>query len=169
MAARYRVTLTRDEIDTLEEITHSGVRAARTVLYARALLLLDQGKYGNAKWNVDAAATAVGLTDRTLEHLKERLVKYGLDAALERKKPVKPSRRLVFDGVFAARLTQLACSEAPKGYSRWTIRLLADKLVELQIVPKVSAMTICNTLKKMNFSLTAAGTGKSRQMRIRTS
>lgn len=165
MATWYRVTLMKEEVDTLEELTHSGVRAARTVLYARALLLLDQGKFGTARWNVDAVATAVGLTDRTLEHLKERLVKYGLDAALERKKPVKPSRKILFDGGFAARLTQLACSKAPKGHARWTIRLLADKLVELQIVPSVSTMTVCNTLKKMNFSLTAANTGKSLRMK----
>jgi len=63
--------------------------------------------------------------------------------------------KIIFDGEFAARLTQLACSEAPKGHSRWTIRLLADKLVELQIVPSV-----CNTLKKMNSSLISANTGK---------
>ena len=108
------------------------------------------------------------MTARTLEHLKERFVKYGLDAALERKKPVKPSRKLIFTGEFAARLTQLACSEAPQGRSRWTVRLLAEKLVELQIVPAVSAMTVCNTLKKMNFALTSANTGKSPRMKMRS-
>ena len=167
MAKWYRVTLTQKEVDTLEEITRSGVRAARTVLYARALLLLDQGEFGTARWNVDAVAIAVGLTDRTLEHLKERLVKYGLDAALERKKPLRPSRKIVFDGRFAARLTQLACSEAPKGHSRWTVRLLADKLVELKIVPSVSTMTVCNTLKKMNLNLISANSGKSLRMKTR--
>lgn len=148
MTATYRVTLIQEEIDQLEDITRNGIRAARTVLYARALLLLDQGEFATAKWTVDHVAAAVGLTDRALVRLKERFVQYGLDAALERKKPVRPSRDLIFDGEFAARLTQLACSAAPDGRARWTVRLLAEKLVELQIVPAVSAMTVCNTLKK---------------------
>lgn len=80
--------------------------------------------------------------------VEQQFVKYGLDSALERKKPCLPSRRLIFDGEFEARLTQLACSPAPDGYSRWTVRLLRDKLIELEIVPTVSTMTVCNTLKK---------------------
>lgn len=166
MATWYRITLTQDEIGSLEEITRNGIRAARTVLYARALLLLDQGEFAKAKWTMDDVATAVGLTDRALVRLKERFVKYGLDAALERKKPVRPSRELIFDGEFAARLTQLACSEVPDGRSRWTVRLLAEKLVELQIVQSVSPMTVCNTLKKMNFSLTGANTGKFHRIKM---
>jgi len=165
MATTYRITLTQEEIDQLEDITRNGIRAARTVLYARALLLLDQGEFAKTKWTVDHVAVAVGLADRALVRLKERFVQYGLDAALERKKPVRPSRELVFDGEFAARLTQLACSEAPDGHARWTVRLLAEKLVDLQIVPAVSAMTVCNTLKKMNFSLTGANTGKFRRIK----
>lgn len=165
MVATYRVTLTQEDIDQLEDITRNGIRAARTVLYARALLLLDQGEFAKAKWTVDHVAVAVGLADRALVRLKERFVQYGLDAALERKKPVRPSRELVFDGEFAARLTQLACSEVPDGYARWTVRLLAEKMVELQIVPAVSAMTVCNTLKKMNFSLIGTNTGKFRRIK----
>ena len=122
------------------------------MLYVQALLLLDQGKFAKANWKTDDVVTAVGLSDRVLARLKERFVKYGLDSALERKKPVRPFRKLFFDREFVARLTQLACSEAPDDRSRWTIRLLAEKLVELQIVPSVSAMTVCNTLKKTNFN-----------------
>ena len=165
MATTYRVTLTQEEIDQLVDITRNGIRAARTVLYARALLLLDQGEFAKTKWTVDRVAVAVGLADRALVRLKERFVQYGLDAALERKKPVRSSRELVFDGEFAARLTQLACSEAPDGHARWTVRLLAEKLVELQIVPAVSAMTVCNTLKKMNLNLISANTGKFRRIK----
>jgi len=150
----YKITLTREERDELDGVTRRGREAARKVLYARALLLLDEGEYGSDRWKVDAVSTAVGMSDRTLEHLKKRFVSHGLDAALERRKPCIPSRRLVFDGEFEARLTQLACSAAPDGRSRWTVRLLRDKLVELKIVPSVSAMTVCNTLKKTNLSLT---------------
>jgi len=152
--ASYKVTLTREERSELEGITRRGREAAKKVLYARALLLLDEGDGAKEKWKVDAVSSAVGMSDRTLEHLKERFVMHGLDAALERKKPCLPSRRLIFDGEFEARLTQLACSAAPEGHSRWTVRLLRDKLVELRIVPSVSAMTVCNTLKKTNLSLT---------------
>ena len=152
--AIYKVTLTREERNELEGVTRRGREAAKKVLYARALLLLDEGEGAKEKWKVDAVSSAVGMSDRTLEHLKERFVRHGLDAALERRKPCLPSRRLIFDGEFEARLTQLACSASPEGHSRWTVRLLRDKLVELKIVPAVSAMTVCNTLKKMSLSLT---------------
>jgi len=151
--ASYKITLTQEEREELEGVTRRGREAAKKVLYARALLLLDEGDGAKERWKVDAVSSAVGMTDRTLEHLKERFVKHGLDAALERRKPCSPSRRLIFDGAFEARLTQLACSAAPEGHSRWTVRLLRDKLVELRIVPSVSAMTVCNTLKKTNLSL----------------
>jgi len=153
MAPRYRVTLTKEEREELEAISTKGRRAARTVLYARALLLLDAGEFG-PKWVVVKVAEAIGATTRSLEHLKKRFVEEGLIAAIERKIRVKPPREIRFGGEFEAHLLALACSEAPAGKSRWTIRLLAEKLIELKIVPTVSPMTVCNTLKKMNLSLT---------------
>ena len=90
-----------------------------------------------------------------------------MEEALQRKERERPPRSVVFDGEFEARLIQLACSKAPAGRSRWTIRLLAEKLVELKIVPTVSNMTVCNALKKTNFSLTAQGIGRSRQTTTR--
>lgn len=152
--ASYKVTLSEEERKELMVMTHKGKESARKVLLGRALLLLDEGEFGVEHWKVDAVATAVGMTDRTLEHLKERFVKFGLEAALERKKPCTPSKRLVFDGDFAAQLTRLACSPAPDGRARWTVRLLAEKLVELSIVPSVSVMTVHNTLKKTSLRLT---------------
>jgi len=153
MAPRYRVTLTKEERTELHEISTKGKRAARTIMYARALLLLDAGKYG-PKWKVTQVAEAVGTTSRSLEHVKKQFVEDGLYAAIERKKRVKPPRKIIFDGKFEAQLLALACSEAPEGRERWTIRLLAEKMVELKMVETVSAMTVCNTLKKMNLSLT---------------
>ncbi len=85
----------------------------------------------------------------------------------ERKPRDKPSRLLVFDGAFEARLIALACSEAPAGHKRWTIRLLADKVVELNVAPSVSPMTVQRILKKTNLSLTSTNTGKSRRKRTR--
>ena len=153
MAPRYRVTLTREERKDLEAISTKGKRAARTVLYARALLLLDAGEYG-PKWVVAQVAEALGPTSRSLEHLKKRFVEEGLSAAIERKKRATPPREIQFGGEFEAKLIALACSDVPKGRERWTIRLLAEKMVELKIVPSVSPMTVCNTLKKTNLSLT---------------
>ena len=153
MAPRYRVTLTKDERGDLKAISTKGRRAARTVLYARALLLLDVGEHGQ-KWIVAKVAEALGTTPRSLEHLKKRLVEEGLPAAIERKKRVKPPREIQFGGDFEAHLLALACSNAPPGRKRWTVRLLAEKMIELEIVPTVSPMTVCNTLKKMNLSLT---------------
>jgi len=153
MAPRYRVTLTKEERKELEAISTKGKRAARTVLYARALILLDAGEYG-PKWVVAKVAEALGTTPRSLEHLKKRFVEEGLSAAIERKKRVTPPREIQFGGEFEAKLLAMACSEAPEGRERWTMRLLAEKMVELKIVPSVSPMTVCNTLKKMKLSLT---------------
>ncbi len=153
MAIRYRVTLTNEERRELETISTKGKRAARTVLYARALLLLDAGEHG-PNWLVAKVAEALGITSRSLEHLKKRFVEEGLLAAIERKKRVTPPREIQFGGEFEAHLLALACTEAPEGRKRWTVRLLAEKIVELKIAPSVSPMTVCNTLKKMNLSLT---------------
>jgi hypothetical protein len=168
MAPRYRVTLTKEEREMLEQISTTGVRAAKTILYARALLLLDAEEHA-PKWKVSDVSAAMGMTSRSLEHLKERFVERGLEDALQRKKRETPPRAIIFDGEFEARLLQLACSEAPEGHARWTVRLLADKLVELKIVPTVSAMTVCNTLKKMNLNLISANTGKFRRTKVRLS
>lgn len=162
MAPRYKVTLTKEERQELEAISTKGKRAARTVLYARALLLLDAGELG-PKWYVEKVAEAVGTTTRSLEHLKKRFVEEGLSAAIERKERLTPPREIQFGGEFEAHLLALACSEVPEGRSRWTVRLLAEKMVELKIVPSVSPMTVCNTLKKMNLSLTKVNTGRSRR------
>lgn len=153
MAPRYKVTLTAEERMEFEELSSKGKRAARTVMLARALLLLDAGEHGSP-WTVSKVSEALGPTPRTLEKLKKRFVEDGFDAAIERKKREKPPREIKFGGDFEARLIALACSEPPDGRARWTIRLLAEKVVELQIVPSVSPMTVCNTLKKTNFSLT---------------
>jgi transposase len=162
MAPRYRVTLTEQERKDLETLTRSGKTGAKKFIHARALLLCDAGPDGPS-WTVAAAAEALGVTPRTIEHLKKRFVEDGLEAALERKAREKPPRDVTFDGAFEARLIALACSVAPKGHRRWTVRLLADKAVELNFTSSVSHMTVQRVLKKTNLSLTSANTGRSRR------
>jgi transposase len=162
MPPRYRVTLTEQERKDLEALTRCGKTGAKKFIHARALLLCNAGPDGPA-WAVADVAEALGVTSRTIEHLKRRFVEEGLKAALERKSRENPPREVIFDGAFEARLIALACSEAPEGYQRWTVRLLADKAVELEFAPSVSHMTVQRVLKKTNLSLTSANTGKSRQ------
>jgi len=160
MSPRYRVTLTKEEREKLEATTRRGKMHARRFIHARALLLCDASVDGPA-WNVADVAAALGVTSRAIEHLKKRFVEEGLEAALERKPREKPPREVRFDGAFEARLTALACSDVPEGHRRWTVRLLADKAVELKFAESVSHMTVQRVLKKTNLSLTSASTGKS--------
>jgi transposase len=160
MSPRYRITLTKEERKELETMTHRGKTHARRFIHARALLLCDAGADGPA-WSVSDVATALGVTSRSIEHLKKRFVEDGLEAALERNPREKPPREIIFDGAFEARLIALACSNAPEGHRRWTVRLLADKAVELSFAKSVSHMTVQRVLKKTNLSLTSASTGKS--------
>ncbi len=168
MAPRYRVTLTEHERKDLKALTRNGKTGAKKFIYARALLLCDTGPDGPA-WAVADVADALGVTSRTIEHLKQRFVEEGIEAALKRKPSEKPPRDVVFDGAFEARLIALACSDAPEGYNRWTVRLLADKAVELKFASSVSHMTVQRVLKKTNLSLTSAYTGKSRHKAARPS
>ena len=152
MANRYKVTLTEKEREQLTGLTRSGMSTAAKFIHARALLLCDAGKFGDP-WKVADVAAARGVSARTIEHLKQRFVEEGVEAALARKPQSKP-RAVTFDGEFDARVTALACSKAPAGRQRWTVRLLAEKLVELKIADHVSIMTVQRSLKKMNCSLT---------------
>jgi hypothetical protein len=151
MANRYKVTLTQSERTQLNELTRCGKTPTAKFLHARALLLCDAGDYGDP-WKVADVAAALGISSRTVEHIKQRFVEEGLEVALVRRPHHKP-RDVTFDGSFDARLTALACSPAPEGYQRWTVRLLADKLVELKIVDAVSVMTVQRSLKKTSCSL----------------
>lgn len=166
MAPRYRVALMESERAELEALTRNGKAGMKKFINARALLLCDAGPHGPA-WAVANIAKALGITSRTIEHIKKRFVEDGLEAALERKKREIPPRAVIFDGEFEARLTALACSAAPAGHARWTVRLLADKAVELNFAPSVSHMTAQRILKKANLSLTAANIGKSRRNKTR--
>ena len=147
MNVRYRVTLTPEERNYLEDITNRGKHSAQKFEHARALLLCDTSSDGKITRTVAAVAEAVGVTcRRTIEHLKKRFVEEGVESALTRKPAGKPPREICFDGAFEAKLIALACSDAPDGRNRWTMRLLADKAVELQITESISKTSVSDIL-----------------------
>jgi transposase len=148
---KYLVTLTVDEREQLTGLIASGKGAAKKLAHARILLKADQADGGPA-WTDERIADAVEVSVATVERVRQRFVEDGLDAALARKKQDKPSRQRTLDGRAEARLIALACSTPPKGRKRWTLKLLADKLVELEVVETVSDETVRRTLQKTRSS-----------------
>ena len=148
---KYKVTLTADERHALQALVTKGKAAAKKLMHARILLKADAAAEGPA-WTDDQIAEAVAVNRRTIEHVRQRFVEQGLEAALVRKKQDRPSRERKLDGAGEARLITLACSKPPLGRAAWTLRLLADRLVELQIVASISTETVRQVLKKTNSS-----------------
>jgi hypothetical protein len=146
-AKRYIVTLSPDERWQLEALTRSGKRSARTITRARVLLLTDQGDDGPG-WADRRVVEALQCGHRTVERIRERFVTKGLDAALTHKPQERAPREAVLDGAAEARLVALACSATPDGRKAWTLRMLADKLVELAVVEFVSHETVRRCLIK---------------------
>jgi hypothetical protein len=149
---KYIVELTSEERSGLENIVKAERMAAHKRRHARILLKADQGPQGPA-WKDPDIANAFDCTIKSVERLRKRLVEHGLDAAMEHgNRGTYRAKKL--DGVAEARLIATACSSAPEGRNRWTVRLLADEMVSLGIVDSCSKSTVHNTLKKMNLSLT---------------
>ena len=131
----------------MQRLVSVGQAAARKILHARILLTADQGSDGPA-WKDEQIAEGLSAHPRTIANIRQRLVEQGLEAALDRKKQERPSRECKLDGKAEARLIALRCGEPPQGRMRWTLHLLADKLVELKVVDSVSYETVRRTLKK---------------------
>jgi hypothetical protein len=145
-AKRYRVTLTTEERQQLRQRLAVGRAAARSLLHARVLLKADEGPEGPA-WTDEQICGALEVSDTTVERIRRRFVEDGLDLALGR----KPSRRVYrrkLDGEQEAHLIALACSPPPLGRRQWSLRLLADRMVELRFVDGLSYETVRQVLKK---------------------
>lgn len=146
MRMKYAVRLTDTERARLRTLIGQGVGPARTMTHARILLKADRSD-GGPGWTDAAIAGAVEVHPATVGRVRRDYVESGLDAALERKLPARVyDRRL--DGAGEARLLALACGTPPAGHARWTLRLLADALVRLEIVETVSHETVRRTLKQ---------------------
>jgi transposase len=162
MGVRYIIGLNPEERVELEQLTKTRKSDSRTALFARALLLSDKAPEGPG-WSCKDVCEAVGFGASTLERLKKRFVEEGLSCALERKQLDTSRRDIKLDGAFEARLIALACSPAPEGRARQTVRLLAEKAVELEYVDAVSAMSARRILKKTKLSLAKKNIGKFRR------
>jgi len=148
----YKVTLTQEERNQLTEITRTGTHAARKIIHALILLNVDRGPYNTEQQINEDICKVLKIGMRTIDRVKKRFVEEGLDAALKMAPTSRGYDKLV-DGDMEAHLIALACGEPPKGYARWSLRLLADQLVELRIADNISYETVRRTLKKTNLSL----------------
>jgi hypothetical protein len=153
MAKRYKVQLSQEERTELEQLTRKDKVGAKRFVHARTLLLCDCGLHGPG-WTNGRIAEALGITARSVENTKRRLVDGDMTLALDRKKRDTPPRESIFDGEKEARLIALACSPPPEGRKRWTVRLLAEQLVVLDVFPSISKSSVQNALKKTSLSLT---------------
>ncbi|CAN5906041.1 helix-turn-helix domain-containing protein [soil metagenome] len=151
---KYIVRLDADERSRLEKLVRTAKCAAYVVRHANLLLALDASHAG-AKMTDVQAADAFGVSVRSIEYLRQRLVEDGLNAALDRRKQARPSVERIFDGEKEAKLIAIACSPKPEGRTRWTLELLADRAVVLKIVDSCSARTVGRVLKKPDQTLAA--------------
>ena len=150
MKKKYIVTLTDEERRMLQEMLSRGKAAARKLTHARILLKADAAD-GGPDWNDAAIAEGLEVGRATVERVRKQFVEEGLEAALERRQPRRQYRRKL-DGDGEAHLVALACQKPPEGRSRWTLQLLADRMVELKYIEEISYQTVRRTLKKTNSS-----------------
>lgn len=150
MHQKYVVILTEAERDHLKHLIAAGTAPARKLAHARVLLKADKGPSGPG-WVDAAIVEALGISQPTISRIRQQFVEAGLEAALNRRAPRRVYTRTL-DGEQEARLVALACSEPPAGQARWSLRLLADKLVELEVVETVSHQTVRRVLKKTRSS-----------------
>jgi hypothetical protein len=151
MYKKYFVTLTSEERSYLEKLVSSGSAPARKLRRARILLKSDCSEEG-PNWTYKAICNAFDVNSLTVTNIRKAFAEGGLDKALNRKKPDREYEHRL-DGNAEAHLIALACSAAPEGYERWSLRLLQERFVRLEIVDSVSHETIRTTLKKTNLSL----------------
>jgi hypothetical protein len=151
MYKKYFVTLTSEERSYLEKLVSSGSAPARKLRRARILLKSDCSEEG-PNWTYKAICNAFDVNSLTVTNIRKAFAEGGVDKALNRKKPDREYEHRL-DGNAEAHLIALACSDAPEGYVRWSLRLLQERFVRLEIVDSVSHETIRTTLKKTNLSL----------------
>ncbi len=157
-ATKYEVKLSLEERERLEALISSGKRSAQLITKARILLKADASELGEG-WTDREIAAALDVSINTVANARRQLVEEGFEETLVRNYNPNSARPRIFDGAAEAKLIALACSPAPEGFARWSLRLLEEKVVELNIVEKASDNTIGRTLKKTLSNPTAIGNG----------
>ncbi len=165
---RYVVKLSDDERKRLDALIHAGKHSARLLTKARILLKADASEAGEG-WSDSQIAAALDTSIDTVARTRQQLVEEGFEAVLVRKHSPASARPRIFDGAAEAKLIALACSRPPKGRKRWTLQLLEEAVVELNIVERASDNTIGRTLKKTCSNLTYKDNGSSHRMPMRRS
>jgi hypothetical protein len=150
--AKYRIKLTQDEVIELTSIVKKGSRTTQTYRAAYVLLNCDEGDYSLGKSTNEQICSVLKIGMRTIDRIKQKCFEEGVEYALERVESSRIYEKKV-DGDLEAKIVHLCCSEPPKGFAKWTLRMLADKVVELGYVDKLSHVSVYNTLKKTNLSL----------------
>jgi transposase len=146
---KHSITLRPEQRQSLEQFVKAGTAPARAILHAQVLLKADDSSQG-PRWSDRHIEEAFGVSYRTILRIRKRFRQEGLHLAVHRKKqPERPQKRTL-DGVQEAQVITVLCSQPPQGQERWTLRLLAQRVVELEIVESISHETLRQTLKKMN-------------------
>jgi transposase len=147
---RYTIKLTKDEVDELMVIINKGSHTSQTFRFAYILLNCDEGEFSDNVTNEQISKVLkVGM--RTIDRVKKKFIEEGFEAVLERRPTTRTYEKKV-DGDVEAKLVTLCCSEPPKGFAKWSLRMLADKMVELNYVESISYVTVRSILKKTNLN-----------------
>jgi transposase len=149
--AKYRIKLSQEEVSELSSIVKKGSHTTQTYRAAYVLLNCDEGEYSLGKSTNEQVSKVLKIGMRTIDRIKQKCVEEGLEKALERSESSRVYDKKV-DGDLEARIVQLCCSDPPAGFSKWSLRLLAEKVVELEYVDKLSHVSVYKTLKKTNLS-----------------
>ncbi len=157
---KYIVTLSEDEHKALSDLTSKGKQRSQKILNALILLSCDEGEYQTERSTNEEIARVLHISMRKIDRVKKRFVEEGFDAALDKKMGNRIYAKKT-DGDFEAHLVALSCRDPPEGFARWSLRLLADKVVELKYIDSISHETVRRILKKRNQALATQGMGNS--------
>jgi hypothetical protein len=157
---KYRITLTKEERNALEAMVQKGSHKSQKVLNALVLLNCDEGRFQDHRVKNEEVSSVLRISMRKIDRVKKRFIEEGFDTALTGRKQERTYEKKA-DGDFEAHLIALSCNAPPEGFARWSLRLLADRAVELKYVDSISYETIRRVLKKRNKTLEAAGLGHS--------
>jgi hypothetical protein len=150
--AKYRVKLTKEEVSDLQKIVNKGSHSTQTYRAAYILLNVDEGEFSLGKVTNERICEVLKISMRTIDRVKKKLVEGGMDAALERNKGCRIYEKKI-DGDVEAKIVKIACSESPKGFAKWSLRMIAEEMVALQYIDNISYVSVGNVLKKTNLSL----------------